>query len=389
MIGNNVANVNSPGFKKSRAVSAEAYVTTVRAGAGSLGDRGGLNPAQIGLGTGTAAIDQIMTQGSIERTGIRTDLAIEGDGMFMLNDGDATYYTRAGNFILDASGRLVHGTSGLPVQGLLADANGEIPETGQVQDMVLPPDLSLPGSATSELIITGNLDSRMEPGDVASFQSVVYDSLGREHPIDFVFTNNGPNSWDWEATDVDGNVVGNGTATFNPDGSVDAFTGGVALNPPGADPIVADLLADGADTYGGLTQYGSSSSAYAVVGDGNSFGTLEEISFDRFGTMIATFSNGENRELGRIGLARFPNAEGLLSGGDGLFTEGPNSGGRILEFPGLSGASLIVPEALEASNVDIGEEFVEMIVTQRGFQANARMITTADEITQELVNLRR
>jgi flagellar hook protein FlgE len=661
VIGNNIANVNTVAFKASRVTFEEAYAQLLRGASRPSGTQGGVNPVQIGLGMNVGSVDQNFAQGNLEATGFATDLAIQGDAFFISSDGDSRFYTRAGNFQLDANGRLVVPTNGYAVQGVMADTNGVLPTGTALEDLVLPLGQKSPARATREVTLQGNLDSRAEPlgtilrtanrvyaieqsasnggagsdvnglfanglannqvlgmsanrttvtitdgtstqtytyvandtgvgdrafnslndligevnndfatmtaamddasgeivftaggapvtlsitssnstlqaaatsrtdefshvalasdlltnlrnsqgaslgvgagdtilidGDVggaaapqgsvavnaastyqdlltnidASFgitntagsevdasngalqitgdggtayalsglnirvqgggsptfdgvfnaapgnyvevqeasdveHSVairVFDSLGNEHTLSLQLIKDptSANRWTWTAAVEDPAIITSGDSgfvTFTDDGRLETFVfnGGVAsfqFDPNNGATAPMDVQVDAglAGDLNGLSQFASPSNAVASGQDGFAMGNLQEFTIDELGVVTGFFTNGESQTLARIAVAGFANPTGLLRRGDNMYEESGNSGEPVVGFVGTTNQSQLTPGAIESSNVDLSHEFTDMIIAQRGFQANARVITTADEMLTELVNLKR
>ena len=676
VIGNNIANVNTVGFKSSRVTFAEAFAQLLQGASRPPGDLGGINPIQIGLGSKIGSIDMNFSQGNLESTGQTTDLAIQGDGFFVVSDGSRTFYTRAGNFQLDANGRMVSPANGFKVQGINADSAGELSTGSTVTDITLPFGQKSPAKATSELKLTGNLDSRDQPlgtilqtqgkvyaieqngsnagagsdmsglyangaanaqilgmvpngttvamtvgattqsytyvtqdtgtgnrdfhslldlrnemandfggtfasialndttgaldfttgatgqtlsitssnpallkalaaangtlaasttkstdqfshvasqtdlvtnlrngaganlglanGDAitaaankggtavaitnplltvgattdygqllaaidtslgitnidgaaidtgtgaltitgdggsanalsginiqsggagaAAFNTIfgsqpgnyieqqaaadvthdlaltVYDSIGNPVDLSMKFTKDptAQNRWLWTASvPSPANITGGGSGavTFDSNGRLETFTytgGASSLQvDPGTgatSPVDVRLDSGKLGETNGLSQFAAPSNAVASSQDGYPMGNLQDISVDSRGVITGYFSNGINQTLAQIALASFNNPTGLLREGDNVYSESGNSGGAIIGYAGTSNQSTITPGALESSNVDLSEEFTNMIIAQRGFQANARIITTSDEMLSELVQLKR
>jgi flagellar hook protein FlgE len=676
VIGNNIANVNTVAYKASRVTFAEAFAQLLQGASRPPGDLGGTNPIQIGLGSKIGSIDQNFSQGNLESTGLNTDLAIQGDGLFVLNDGSRSFYTRAGNFQLDANGKLVSPANGFKVQGINADSSGNISTGSAITDIELPFGQKSPARATSSVTLTGNLDSRELPlgtvlatqgkvfgveastsnggagsdvsglyangasnssvfgmvadsttvtvgdgtntrnytyvkndtgvgtsdfhslkdlvaeinndfgaaglntltaaqnnatgaigftaiaavglnvtssnpallkalgaangnlaaggtsstdefshiavgtdlvtslrdgtgqslglaagntiaidgnksgtavpsgsvavaagttysqllaainttlgitngtgaaidtttgamtitGDgglinglsgvnirsgaagAAAFNAVfdsragnyverqaatdvthraaitVYDSMGTPISLSLTFTKDptAPNRWLWQASvPAPGAVTGGGSGfvTFDTDGRLETFAYNGGANSlqfdPGSGataPVDIKLDSGALGDINGLSQFASPSNAVASAQDGYPMGNLQDFSVDSRGVITGYFSNGINQTLAQIALATFNNPSGLLRQGNNMYGESANSGNAIIGFSGTSNQSTITPGALESSNVDLSEEFTNMIIAQRGFQANARVITTADEMLTELVNLKR
>jgi flagellar hook protein FlgE len=676
VIGNNIANVNTVAFKASRVTFAEAFAQLLQGASRPPGDLGGINPIQIGLGSKIGSIDANFSQGNLEATGLNTDLAIQGDGLFVLSDGSRSFYTRAGNFQLDANGKLVSPANGFKVQGINADSLGNLSAGSAITDIELPFGQKSPARATSQVTLTGNLDARQQPlgtvlatqgkvfavenatsngaagsdvsglfangaanssvfgmvpdsttvtltdgtnsrtytyvkddtgvgtfdfnsltdlvaeinndfgaggfntmsavqnagngaitftatsaialavtssnpallkalgsasGNLAAaatastdqfshvavstdlitalrdgsgqtmglaagntiaidgnlggtavasgglavgagstygqllsainttlgltnitgaaidpstgvltvtgdggtvngltglnirsaaagatnFNAVfdsragnyverqtasdvihqaaitVYDSIGTPISLSMTFTKDptAPNRWLWQASvPAPGAVTGGGSGfvTFDTDGRLETFAYNGGANSlqfdPGSGataPVDIQLDSGALGDINGLSQFASPSNAVASAQDGYPMGNLQDFSVDSLGVVTGYFSNGINQTLAQIALATFNNPSGLLRQGNNMYGESANSGNAIIGFSGTSNQSTITPGALESSNVDLSEEFTNMIIAQRGFQANARVITTADEMLQELVNLKR
>ncbi len=396
VIGNNIANVNTVGFKGSRITFEEAFVQVLQGATRPGGNQGGVNPMQIGTGMGIGSIDQLFTQGPLQSTGQPLDLAIQGDGFFILNDAGRTVYTRAGNFQLDASGRLISPGSGSIVQGINADTSGNFSSSSSIGDIQLRLGDKAPAQATSLITLTGNLDAKAAVGTTHTMGITAYDSAGAPHDVQIVFTNTGPGTWTWNATCATAPVspTGDGTVTFNANGSLASFTypgGGTSLTltPTGGSPFDIQISAGTLNGIDGLVGFANPSNAVVNSQNGYQAGDLVNISIDTRGMISGFFSNGVTRNLAQVALATFSNPSGLLRGGDSLYEESPNSGSAVVGFAGASSRSSLTPGALEGSNVDLSQEFTDMIITQHGFQANARVITTADQMLNELVNLKR
>jgi len=384
-LGNNIANVNTVGFKASRVNFQEIFSQTIRGASSGDSDRGGTNPQQVGLGMTVSSIDALHTQGNLQVTGKMTDLAIQGNGLFLLRKSGGHVFTRSGAFDRDADGFLVNPASGLRVQGWVA-TNGLFPvkDESNLSDIQIAVGQSVPAQATTSVNYANNLSAEAVAGDSFESPVKVYDSLGRLHNVIVTFTKNAnPNEWDWQATEG-GAPAGAGTITFDATGRVSlGGTGIVAFNPPGANPV--SITAD----FSQSTQYGGQTTITAVGRDGYPMGSLESYTIDATGTITGVYSNGLAQPLAQVAMALFSNPTGLIRSGENLFEESNNSGLKQVGEPGTGGRGTIAPGNLEMSNVDLSREFTEMIVTQRGFQANSRIITTSDEMLQELVNMRR
>ncbi len=394
VIGNNIANVNTIGFKGSRVTFQEGFAEVLASATRSSGNTGGRNPSQVGSGSVVASIDPRFTQGALEATGQPLDLAIQGDNLFALREGERNVYSRAGNFQIDSEGRIVLGGTEAVLQGKLADAAGNL--SGSVGDLVLQLDAVAPPAATSQLDLQGNLDASAEVGSRHTLATTVYDATGEVYSLSLDFTYEGDGAWSW---DVSGegeaiSAASGGTLRFNEDGTLAelSYTGGaskLSLQTAEGREISIELAADGGAEHSGLTSFAGVSTAAVVAQDGHEAGELVNINIGSDGLIEGVYSNGASLTLGQIALAGFTNPMGLLRTGGNLYEETAASGTAVVGFGGEDMTSVIYSGALEGSNVDISEEFTNMIITQRGFQASARVITLADELLSELIALKR
>ncbi|AWB11104.1 flagellar hook protein FlgE [Thermodesulfobium acidiphilum] len=539
VIGNNIANVNTIGFKASTVTFSQMLSQTLSGASAPQNGLGGINPMQIGLGTQIAAISTPFTSSSTENTGVNTDLAIQGNGFFIVNNGSQNFYTRDGSFNVDANGNLVN-SAGLKVQGWQADSSGVVNPSGPVSDLKIPIGQSMPAKQSNNITMTGNLDASQyantstssTPYAVTS-SGAIYDSLGVSHSVTTVITPTGAqNTWKWRtlttlpsanvpsktasSAPIGATQTGNITLSFNGyaiqsivgdnvpynltitvqngdspstieqkvinainndqilknyfvasnstttpgsvnlqsklvdptgtygtnwlqitenDGSTGAATGlnGFSYVPTdvGTTPVsnvyatsgygtltfnsngslsnvtttyptpsssTATLLINpstGASTpwtptinFFGMTQYGGSSSLNFASQDGYSSGSLQSYSIDQSGVITGTYSNGLTNAIGQIALANFPNPSGLTSNGSNIYSTSSNSGTAQIGAAGSGGIGTIIPSALEMSNVDLSQQFTNLITTERGYEANARVITTSDQMLQELLSLK-
>jgi flagellar hook protein FlgE len=399
VVGDNVANANTIGFKMSRAMFEDVL--------------GGAVGQNVGGGVRMNRAQQIFAQGTMVNTGQPTDLALSGDGFFVVKgslDGVAgNFYTRAGNFTPDADGFLVN-PQGLRLQGYGLNPDGSV--SGRVGDLQLPSGPLSPKPTTS-LELDMNLkasepvptNSPIDPADPTSYSegspvsTTVYDSLGGAHTVDVYFAKTAT-GWDYQVVAQPGeisslNPIEAGTLTFNTDGSLASVTPDPAQSNPvsfnnGSAPGQTITLDFG--TIGGtdgLTQNDSPTAATFVSADGYAAGNLSGIQIDADGTVNGVYSNGENMPIGQLVVAKFASNNGLARSGRNTWMETRASGEALLGAPGSGGKASVVSGALEQSNVDIAGQFVEMIAHQRAFQANSKTITTADEMLQELNNLKR
>jgi flagellar hook protein FlgE len=389
VIGNNIANVNTVGYKTSRVTFQDALSQTLRGATAPQNNRGGINPQQVGLGVSLSSIDVLHTPGNLQTTGVNTDLALQGNGFFILGDGAQRYYTRAGNFSMETSGELVY-SNGLQLQGWMADNSGNINTNGQIQGITLPINSTIDPKATAEMTLTGNLNSAVAAGDSFVRNVEIYDSLGNSHVLEITFTKTADNEWDYTVTPDTGSTLTSGdtgTITFDPANGHLNSGGPINLNfNPGGGAAGGQGIAIDIST---ITQQQADESTIAYEQNGYEMGYLDSFKIDSAGTVIGVFTNGLTKNIAQIAVANFANPAGLEKMGETMFRVSSNSGTAQINPSGVGGSGGITPGTLEMSNVDLSQEFTDMIVTQRGFQANSRIITTSDEMLQELVNLKR
>jgi flagellar hook protein FlgE len=393
VIGNNIANVNTTAFKSSRVTFQEVFSQTLKPASSPAegGGRGGTNPFQVGLGISIASIDSLHMNGGVQRTDKATDLAIEGDGFFAVSDGSNMYYTRDGNFDLDLSGNLVT-ASGLKVMGWLYNpATQSVETTGEPTEINLA-NMVLPPKATTSITFEGNLSDRLDIGDSLPYTVNIFDAKGAEHKLTYTFTKSANNVWNYTVTAPPNMTVAGGMSgvlSFNQDGSLIPMA-----MPPltviAVDNSIPPINIDVEFNPDKFTQYDESESTVkAALVDGYRAGVLNGINIDSNGDVVGIYSNGQFHVEATLAIAKFTNPGGLERMGGNLFRTSTNSGIPELGIAGEDGRGTINPGALEMSNVDLAREFTDMITTQRGFQASSRIITTSDEMLQELVNLKR
>lgn len=383
LIANNVANLNTVAYKASRPSFEEALISTLQPGTS------GVNPEQIGMGVMLGSIEQDMTQGSLRQTGRPLDLAIAGDGFFAITDGTKTQFTRAGVFELDVAHRLVLGSTGLSLVGWSADiVTGKLDTSATPTGNLLIPTGTLYAVQTKTVGYGGNLDSNTATPITTSFN--VYDSLGGTHVVNLTFTKTATaGQWTVSAASTDGAVTipaAERTVAFDTNGTPTSGLVSLSLALPATSGAITPL--DFKVNMGSLSQLNGDSTVQAVSQDGLPIGTLLNYSVDEEGKIVGTFSNGASRILGQVALANFTNPAGLLKDGTNLWSVSANSGSPVLQ-PASVGGAKIRGGYLEQSNVDLTTEFASLIVSQRGFQANSRSITTADEIMQEVLQMKR
>jgi flagellar hook protein FlgE len=546
VIGNNVANVNTIGYKSQRVTFSDTFNQFIQTGTNPTSKTGGANTVQIGLGTKVNSIDRDWTQGTSESTSTATDLALQGDAMFVLKKNGQTYYSRAGNFSFDANGNMISGNTGAVVQGKLANSEGVVAPGNSLEDIQLDTNMKLPAVATTEISWGGNLQSdsdltrtqtvtqsgninssslavgdtsdettttiydeygkeytlsitytktaataadasaspavlqsdtytmdwtltdssdtevttgsltglvftddgtgsvvmdtasqakfdaaanrvnvpdsnidftieatkvtsnsatstlsmsadNKDSSNVVSGSVTVYDSLGTATTVTLQFTKIADNTWIWSASvpatsTSDGKAVEtSGTIKFNSDGSLDTANispsePSISFNPAGG-ANTSTISLDFGSAFSGVTQTSSSSVISSLSQDGSATASLSSTSVDSYGNIVGVFSNGSSRTLAQIMVATFSNENGLTSVGDSMFTANANSGDTVIGSLGEETNTTVQSNALEQSNVDLSDEFSKMIVAQRGYQANARVVTTADSLLQEVTNL--
>ncbi|HKJ82040.1 MAG TPA: flagellar hook protein FlgE [Ignavibacteriaceae bacterium] len=521
VIGNNIANVDTIGFKGSRVTFSNTFNQFIQAGTNPTATTGGTNSFQIGLGSKINSIDTNWTQGTFEQTGNTTDLALQGPGLFILKSNGQNFYTRAGSFIFDADGNLVNPQNGAIVQGKVA-VDGSIPSGNTIQDVKIDKNLKIPAIKTSVTTWGGNLQSsstdtqtqnivesgtitpastyptdttkdctmydkngnaltltikytetaantynidykisngstvlrdfnpgsplasgvtingtsgpgtytipalttssggvNIDTGDISIDATAVrtgtdntlsyivddnrtptvingsvsiYDSLGNAHTLSVQFTKTDLNTWRWNASipATDGTLSNNsGTISFDSNGQILAMSPNPAIlsyAPSGGAENQTIQLDFGSGTSG-ITQNSLSSQVAALTQNGSASASLSNINIDQYGNIEGVFSNGQSQALAQIMVATFANNNGLVSVGDNMYTVAANSGDPIVGEPGETTATTMQSGALEQSNVDLAKEFTNMIVAQRGFEANAHVITTSDTLLQDITNL--
>ncbi|QGQ20300.1 flagellar hook-basal body complex protein [Cellulomonas sp. JZ18] len=370
--GNNIANVNTTGFKSSQIQFQDTLSQVVQNAGGAQDGVGGTNPAQVGLGVRVAGITTSFTQGASQLTGRSTDMMIQGDGFFVVRKGAETYYTRAGSFDFDATGQMVLPGEGALVQGWAA-VNGVVDTNGPVVDLSVPAGAVMPAVASTSADYTGNLDASAAVGTSLTRAITVYDATGVERELELTFTKDAT-GWSVAATD--------GTTTVPAQALV--FDASGALTSP-TELTVGAVAVD----ISTITSFAGLENVRAREQDGQAAGVLQSFALNPDGTIVGSFSNSLKQVLGRIAIGSFTNPAGLEKAGGSLFRTTVNSGQPQLGAAGQGGRGTLAGGALEMSNVDLSSEFTSLIVAQRGFQANSRVITTSDELLQELVNLKR
>ncbi len=392
VIGNNISNVNTTGFKSSRTTFADQLSQTLTGASGPTENLGGVNAKQIGLGSSVASIDMIFTDGSVQSTGKNTDLCLSGNGLFVVKRGDQTYYTRDGAFEFDAAGNYVLPGSGLLVQGWMgaAGANGEweINTNAATTAITIQAGQSMPATMTTKATYSGNLDAENSTGAKITTTVTAYDSQGFKYSVPLIFEKTGTNTWSVTAGTVAGagsvNITG-GSVSFTTVGVQPASTtssnASITITSGAGTPLNIDL------DLSSITQFANESTVHAE-NDGYTSGTLESISIDSSGIITGVYTNGERRQEAQVAVAQFANSTGLTKTGNSLYQESNNSGSANIKTASALGVA-ITPSALEMSNVDVANEFADMIITQRGFQSNSKIVTVGDEMLETVINMKR
>lgn len=443
VIGNNISNVNTTGFKRGRVNFQDMISQQVGGAAKPTEELGGVNPKDVGLGMTIATIEQVFSQGNLQTTGVSTDVAIQGNGFFILKDGDESFYTRNGQFGLDSNGTLVNPANGQRVQGWMArDLNGEqiVQTAATPTDLVVPVGSKDPAKATENVLFACNLNKNTpeilegaSESDIAKgtwgTEQKIYDSFGNEHLLSVSFTKVPGVANSWQATvnvdadnaDFTQTRIGLGTTdgvqntfivnfdNYGQLASVEDSSGNIS-NQEGEIVLQTSFTVPEANadengnpyrqtfninlgTIGSMkntiTQSASPSSTKAYSQDGYKLGYLDNFKIDSSGTITGVYSNGTNRVIGQLALATFANDRGLEKAGNNTYVETNNSGQANIGESGIAGKGSLLAGALEMSNVDLSEQMTDMIVTQRGFQSNAKTIQTADTLLETVLSLKR
>lgn len=410
-IGNNLANINTIGFKSSTVTFMDLVSQT----------QGGpsINPMQVGLGVMTGSISPVFSQGSIESTREATNVAIQGNGFFVVGSpqGTGSAYTRAGNFSFDDNGALVS-PDGWRVQGWTAtNPDGTINTTGTPGNITIPPGVLRAPTATTTFATETNLNANAVAGSTYTDSVQMYDSLGASHVVTVTYTKQaGAGAWNWAATvpgaEITGGTAGtpfavaNGTIGFTATGQLNAFTiaaggtgGGTA--PPADVTITTPTWSNGASAsvltwdivnangVASLTGWTNASATSSKSQNGSAAGKIDDITIKGDGSIEAKFGEGQTVVVGQLALASFNNPKGLAKIGSNRYGETQAAGIANIGVAGTGGRGTLIGSALEQSNVDIAQEFTRMILAQRGYQANSKTITTADELLVDTLQLKR
>jgi flagellar hook protein FlgE len=332
----------------------------------------------------------------LQSTGKATDFAVQGNGFFVLRDGPRSFYTRDGAFDVSTVGELVNPTNGFKVQGWNANVTtGVVDTTVPIGSIAVPFGQSVGAQTTTSVTIVGNMDSRVPNASTVTTTIEVFDSLGKAHPVTLTFTKTGANQWGVAGSSTSADVAtatpAPATVTFNAQGALTApappaplvvtttFVAGVQQ----ASPITTNI------NFTKVTQFAGDSSLSTTFNNGSAAGSLVSFSVGPGGDITGIFSNGTNRTIGQIALANFTNPGGLQKSGSNMFEQSANSGVPVIGTPGTGSRGSIGAGVLESSNTDLAREFTNVVIAQRGFQASSRIISTADQMLQDLVSLNR
>jgi flagellar hook protein FlgE len=413
VIGNNLANMNTIGYKTST-VSFQDLVSQTMGGSGS-------NPMQVGLGVTMGQISPVFSQGAIESSRESTNAAIQGGGFFVVDGPSGISYTRAGNFAFNSNGVLVT-TDGSRVQGWTATdpVTGGIMATGPTGDITVTPGALRPPVATTQFSTMSNLDAGAAVGSTFITSVTVFDSLGESHVMSITYTKTAtvaPAAGNWNVkVEVPGAEVTGGTAgtpfsiltgalTFDATGKLSSFTTTVPAGGGGTPPvdvtIVSPTWSSGAAASNlswdlvnatgtpSITGFAANSATSSISQNGGAAGMLDNVSIAADGTILATFGSGQSIAVGQLALATFNNPKGLTKQGSNLYSESQAAGSANVGTASTGGRGMLIGSAVEGSNVDIAQEFTSMILAQRGYQANSKSITVSDELLQETLALKR
>ena len=399
VISNNLANLNTNSYKDQSVSFQDLFYQ-------ELGASGSGDPIQTGNGVTTAAISSNFTDGGLDTTSVPTDMAITGNGFFVTQQNGTTQYTRDGNFTENSTGQLVTQDGQLvmayPVAGGKVDTSSGVGPLNVSQSVTNPP------AATTQFALNTNLNASANPGDSSSVPLTVYDSLGNSHILTFKFTKASdpttPNTWGYtvtlpgaDTTSGKANVVTSGSLTFDGSGNLPPTPLDISIPSVPA----SDSFSDGANAMtsltwtliapngsSNLTQLATTSAPSTTTQDGHPAGTLQTFTVDSTGVVEGVFSSGQSRQIGQVALASFANDQGLQRVGSNDYAPTLASGDASIGTPGTGGRGTITGGALELSNVDVATEFAKMIVAQRGYEANAKVVTTFDQVAQDTIALK-
>ena len=401
VIGNNIANTDTLGYRKSVLRFKDLLSDTVQGASVPENGSPSVGPFQVGNGPLVGSIGVSFLQGPLEITDIPTDLAISGKGFFCVERGGETYVTRAGRFVVDNEGNLVQPGTGAYLLGVPYNEDGTVSEATKGSPIQLPtigdPSYTMDPKATSLVAYRCNLDSALGEGESYETPCTVYDDRGEAHNLILTWTKDSEelNSWHWSASleEDPETEIGSGSAGFyGYDDPSQGIVKGTIVRDGSENPTLtfaypseeggnASITLDftgGGGPLDGVTQFASASTTRAISQDGYPEGTYTEVVVGKDGTLYGTYSNDVAVPLYKITLGTFRNPPGLLQEGENLFLVGANSGDMQFVYAGEEGTGGITGGALEMSNVDTAETFSELIVAQRGYQASSRIVTTSD-----------
>lgn len=399
VVGNNLSNANTTGFKMQRIGFSDLFYQTLSAGSSGTSGAGSTNPVQTGFGVHVGAVGTLQTQGSLEPSGNDLDLGIQGSGFFVVSNGDGNLFTRAGTFGIDENNFLVDPGTGFTVQrfGTVGEGGGSLQAFQAPGDnrIRIPFGSGTAGRVSSEIDTIGNLSATAAVGATVNSAIQIFDSQGTPHVLSLAFTKTAANTWSLSGSlppaegSVSPNVINN--ISFSNNG---AFLGPVGAtldftilgpNPLPAQTVTFNL--GSVNGFTGLTQFGGPSSAGAVGQNGFAAGFLTSVSVAKDGIINGVFTNGQLQPLAQVALASFQNTNGLQREGNNYFSLTPQSGNALIGASLSGGRGSINQGTLEAANVDIALEFTRLIVAQRGFEINSRVITIANQVLQTLTNI--
>jgi flagellar hook protein FlgE len=391
IISNNLANMNTVGYKDQTANFQDLFYQ-------NYGSDGAGDPIQVGAGTSVGSVATNYTNGSLQNTGVSSNAAITGNGFFVTEQSNgAVEYTRAGDFTVNSAGQLVT-SSGQTVMGFPA-VNGVITQGAALTPILVGSGQNSPPSATTTMQQQTNLNAGAAVGTTYSTSMAVYDSLGESHVVTFNYTMSAPNTWTYQVTLPAADTGGTGAPTVLATGTLDFDSSGNLTSPTGPIAVDATGLADGAadlnvawnltDSSGNslITQVASPSTTATTDQNGYVAGTLQNYSIMQDGTIQGQYSNGETEAIGQLAMASFANNQGLQLTGGNSYQSTLASGAAVIGTAGNGGRGTITGGAVELSNVDISTEFTNLIVVQRAFEADSRVVTTFDSVSSSTINL--
>lgn len=400
VIGNNLANINTVGFKGSSTTFRDIFSTSLT----GTSTQGNGNPIQFGLGVQVNSVSQDFSQSSFQSTGNALDMAIQGNGFFTLQTVDGRQvFSRAGNFTRNNDGYLV-ASDGSNVMGWNQDpVTKKVNTSASLAPIRIDAGTTASAFATNEIRLGINLNSAAAIGDTLTTPVQVYDSQGNPQNIVMTYTKTGANAWSYSAAVSAPATIGSGstgTLTFSPSGtllSINGVSPVTAANNPvlgninwGNGTMLQNVTWDvvNADTSSNLTQYAATSSTNSTFQNGYAAGTLRDLSVDQNGIISGTFTNGQVIPLAQVALSTFNNVNGLIQAGNNHWAQSLSSGSPTIGLANQGGRGGVLGSNLELSNVDMAGEFTKLILSQRGYQANSRLVTTTDQLLQETLNLK-